>query len=98
MTSNTFKSIWAVVAGFLTVIILSVATDMVLESTGILPSQSRPELFTGLLLLLAFVYRSIYAMVGGYVTATLAPTNTMRHVTILGILGTLGGIAGVAAG
>ncbi len=35
---NTFKSIGAVVVGFLTVFILSVVTDKVLENLGYFPS------------------------------------------------------------
>jgi hypothetical protein len=37
---NTLKSIGAVVGGFLTVVILSVGTDTVLEQMGIFPSIS----------------------------------------------------------
>lgn len=43
MNMNTFKSIGAVVAGFLTVVVLSVGTDFILESLGIFPPQSEPS-------------------------------------------------------
>lgn len=95
---NVFKSIGAVLAGFIAVFILSVGTDMILETLGIFPPQSEPKLFIGWMLVVAFIYRSIYAIIGGYVTAMLAPYSPMRHVLALGILGTIGGVAGVIAG
>ena len=48
--------------------------------------------------MIAFLYRSAYAVLGGYITAILAPSNPMKHVKILGVIGTLGGIAGIFAG
>jgi uncharacterized membrane protein len=97
MNRNILKSIGAVLAGFLTVFILSVATDALLEYIGVLPAQTE-GLFDTKLLVLALAYRSLYAMLGGYVTARLAPSNTMRHVAILGVLGTIGGIVGIFVG
>jgi hypothetical protein len=34
--------------------------------------------------LLALVYRTVYGILGGYVTARLAPRAPMRHALILG--------------
>ena len=73
-------------------------TDWLLENTGIFPPPSDQGLFVTWMLALALLYRSVYAVVGGYITARLAPNHTMRHVTVLAVLGTLGGIAGVVAG
>lgn len=92
------KSIGAVFAGFVTVAGLSVLTDFILESLGVFPPPSDEGLYVTWMLALAFIYRSVYAIVGGYVAALLAPSKPMRHVAILGILGTLGGIAGAVAG
>ena len=92
------KSIGAVLAGFLTVVILSVGTDFVLEKLGIFPPQTEPGLFITWMLIVAFVYRSVYTLADGYVTASLAPNNSMRHVIILGSIGTVAGIAGVIIG
>ncbi|MBI5456691.1 hypothetical protein HY969_03030 [Candidatus Kaiserbacteria bacterium] len=92
------KSIFAVVAGFLTVVVLSMGTDMVLEKTGIFPPPSEMGLFVTWMLALALFYRTIYTILGGYVTAWLAPQNAMKHVWTLAALGQLGGIAGVIAG
>jgi hypothetical protein len=98
MNKKTLKSIGAVIAGFATVAILSVATDAVLEGMHILPPQTQPQAYDSWMLLLALAYRSVYAVVGGYVTAALAPSKPMKHVKILAILGTVGGILGVVAG
>lgn len=94
---NILKSIGAVVAGFLTVAVLSVGTDTVLEKAGILPVQSM-GLFITWMLVMAFAYRAVYTVLGGYVTAWLAPSAPMKHVWVLAALGQLGGIAGVFAG
>jgi len=95
---SILKSIGAIIAGFATVFILSVTTDTVLEKVGIFPPPSEMGLFVTWMLVSAFVYRSVYAVVGGYVTAWLAPASPMRLVGILGVLGTIGGIMGVIAG
>ena len=65
------RSIWAVVAGFLAVVILSLATDVVMHLLHIFPPLGQAmsnELFAW-----ATIYRTIYAIVGSYITARLAP-------------------------
>lgn len=98
MNKTILKSIGAIVAGFAIVAILSIATDTVLEKLGIFPPVSEHGLFITWMLVLALVYRSVYTVVGGYVTAKLAPNNPMRHIIILMVLGGVGGIAGAVAG
>src|SRR5258708_16431341 len=44
---------------------------------GIFPQLSEPQSFTASLLLLATAYRSIYGVVGSYLTASLAPYRPM---------------------
>lgn len=97
MSKNTFKSIGAVLAGFVLVVVLSIVTDMILEAAGIFPSPTE-GLFITWMLVLALFYRTVYTVLAGYVTAALAPTNPKRHVMILGIIGTLAGVGGVVAG
>ena len=92
------KSAGAVVAGFLTVVVLSTGTDAILEAAGIFPPASDAGLFVTWMLAVALAYRTVYTVLGGYVTAWLAPQNPMKHVWVLAILGQLGGIAGVIAG
>lgn len=86
MNKILLKNIWAVVAGFLVIIILSVATDFILE-----------KFVVTINLVLALIYRSIYTIVGGFITAKLSATNPMRQVYIsaaIGLaLGTLGAVA-----
>jgi hypothetical protein len=89
---NTLKSIWAIFAGFIIVAILSVVTDMIFSLFDIFPIMTNFSLFV------AFIYRSIYTIVGGYVTASLAPNKPMRHVIILGYIGTFFAIVGVIVG
>lgn len=95
---NILKSIGAVLAGFLTVAILSVATDALLEAVGVMAPATHPEATTQGMLALALLYRSVYTVLGGYITARLAPTSPMKHVVALMILGGLGGIGGVVNG
>ncbi len=92
---SKLKSVAAVLAGFVTVVILSTGTDFVLEAAGIFPPQSDPGAYTGFMLFWALVYRCVYTVAGGYVTAGLAPDRHMRHAVILGIIGTVAGTVGV---
>ncbi|MGX5817112.1 hypothetical protein ACWKWU_02890 [Chitinophaga lutea] len=96
MKTHTWKSIGAIVAGFATVVVLSILTDFILESAGIFPPPGN-GLYITWMLLLALAYRTVYTVIGGYVTAALAPSRPMRHARILGIVGTIAGIAGVFA-
>ena len=84
MNKSIFKSIGAVLAGFLVIVTLSVGTDTILEQTGVLP---RGALFDTGLLLLALMYRSLYSVIGAYITARLAPNRPMRHALALGVWG-----------
>lgn len=92
--AKIWRSIFAVVAGFLTVFILSVLTDFILETIGVFPSAS-DGLFVTWMLVLALFYRSVYAIAGGYITAKLAPHKPMKHVWILAIIGTVFAVLGI---
>jgi peptidoglycan/LPS O-acetylase OafA/YrhL len=78
------RRILSVAAGLVAVVVLSVGTDAVLHQMGVLPYG--PLYDTGLLLL-ATTYRSVYTVLGGYITAGLAPDRPMRHALALGVLG-----------
>jgi hypothetical protein len=97
MNKNTIKSIGAVLAGFITVFALSVVTDTILVKLGVFPPQNDPGSSLPWMLMLALIYRSIYAIVGFYVAATLAPSRPMRHAIILGIIGLVFAILGMIA-
>ncbi len=89
------KSIWAVIAGFITVVILSIGTDFILESLGLFPPQSEPAAYTAGMLMIALIYRCLYTITGGWVTARLAPDRPVRHAILLGCVGMVAGTVGV---
>lgn len=89
------RSIGAVLAGFLACFILSIGTDVVLHAAGVFPLWGQP--MSDALFVLATIYRTIYTVAAGYITARLAPNSPMKHVWILGIIGLLAAIAGTAA-
>ena len=93
---SILKSIGAVLAGAIVGIVLSLATDILLRQLHIFPSLSQP-MTDSRLLALATLYRTLYGVIGAYVTAWLAPSRPMLHAFILGILGELASIAGLVA-
>jgi hypothetical protein len=90
------RSVIAVVAGFATVVVLSIAADAVLHALKVYPPPEQ-GLHDPLLNLLALAYRSVFTVAGGWVTARLAPRAPLRHAFILGVLGLVAGTAGVIA-
>lgn len=94
--NNTLKSMGAVLAGFLTVFVLSTVTDFILEGLGVFPPIAE-GLFITWMLALALAYRTVYTILGGYVTAKLAPNKPMRHTLILAFIGTAAGTLGLVA-
>jgi hypothetical protein len=89
------RRIGAVAAGFFATFILSIATDIVLHRTGVFPAWGQP--MSDALFILATGYRVIYTIVGGYITARLAPDRPMAHVWVLGVLGFVAAVAGTIA-
>jgi hypothetical protein len=93
------KSIWrsvrAVVAGFLVVVALSTATDAVLHAAGIFPALAK-SMSNGLFAL-ATAYRTLYGILGSYVTAWLAPNEPIKHSLIGAAIGTVIATAGAIA-
>ena len=83
---NILKSIGAILAGMVFIVVTHTATDFVLESLGIFP-QPGQGFNTTWMVVTATIYRSIYTVGGGYVTAVLAPEPRMRYVLILGLIG-----------
>jgi hypothetical protein len=83
---NILKGIGAILAGMIFIVVTHTATDLVLESLGIFP-QPNEGFNTTWMVVTATIYRSIYTVGGGYVTAVLAPEPKMRYVLILGIIG-----------
>ncbi len=80
------RSTLAVLVGFISVAVLSLGTDQVLHVLEVYPPWGQPMYAMGLNLV-ALAYRCVYTVLGGYLTAALAPRNPMRHVLILGAIG-----------
>ena len=92
---RVFQSIGAVVAGFIAVVALSMGADYIAESTGVLPRPERLEDYTNVHWAIAAAYRTAFNVVGGYVTARLAPMKPVTHGIVLGCIGFAGAMAGV---
>ena len=89
------RSVAAVVAGALTGIVLSIGTDALLRAAGVLPAPG--EVAPSAALLAATAYRTIYGVLGAWLTARLAPYRPMIHVLVLGALGLAANCAGTVA-
>jgi len=89
------KSIWAVVAGVLTIIVVTTVVDIVLHAAGVFPPMDQP--IDDGLALLATSYRVVISVAGAWLTARLAPDKPMKHAVILGVVGTVLGLVGAAA-
>src|SRR5213078_4581382 len=79
-----WRSVGAVVAGFVVVFVLSVGTDQVLHVLKVYPPWGEP--MAGALYVMATAYRIVYTILGGYITARLAPDAPVRHALILGLV------------
>ncbi|HMJ24931.1 MAG TPA: hypothetical protein VK475_03850, partial [Pyrinomonadaceae bacterium] len=91
---HILQSIGAVFAGLVAVFVLSLGTDVVLHATGIYPPWLKP--MSTPLWILATTYRVVYGVVGGYITARLAPNRPIGHALALGFVGLALSIAGAA--
>ena len=93
--TSTGRSVWAVFAGFLVVVVLSMGTDAVMHATGVFPPFGEP--MSDGRFLLATVYRVVYAILGSYLTARLAPQRPMKHALVGGVIGLVLASVGAAA-
>ena len=89
------RRIGAVLAGMLAGIILSLGTDVVLHAIGYFPPWGQPVADAPLLW--ATVYRTLYAVLGSYIAARLAPDRPMQHALALGVVGLVVSIVGTVA-
>jgi peptidoglycan/LPS O-acetylase OafA/YrhL len=84
-TRRVLRSVGAVLAGLLANIVLAGAIDAALRATGTYPPMFQP--MADHLWALALTTRIVFAVVGGFLTARLAPpppARPMRHVMVLG--------------
>jgi len=90
---STIRSVWSGVAGIVAGVVLTVVTDTVLEQTGVLVvTPFDKNSFT--LILIVVLYRTIYNILGSYITARLAPSNPMKHVMVVGTIGVVVNLVG----
>ena len=89
------KSVWAVVAGVLVIIVVTTLVDILLHVTGVFPPMGQP--IDDALALLATSYRIVIGVGGAWHTARLAPDKAMKHAMILGYVGVVLALVGVVA-
>lgn len=89
------KSIWAVVAGVLFIIVVTSLVDIALHAAGVFPPWNQP--IDDNLALLATSYRIVIGVAGAWLTAKLAPHKPMKHAMILGFVGVALGLVGLLA-
>jgi hypothetical protein len=94
-TRRWLRSTGAVLAGFAAVFALSTFGDVVLHAAGYYPNDGTVGSDENLAVALA--YRTVFTILGGFVTAWLAPSRPLRHAIILGVIGTVAGLIGVIA-
>lgn len=93
---TALKSIGAVFAAFLFVVVTSTVTDVVMHATGVFPPMDAPPM-SDALFGFAFAYRTVFTVLSGTLAARLAPGRPMAHAVALGVIGTLAGTAGAVA-
>lgn len=89
------RSVWALFLGFVVVVLLSLGTDLALHAAGIYPELGKR--MSDALFVAATIYRTLYSVVGSYVTARFAPNRPMQHALLGGAIGlvlaTIGAVA-----
>ncbi|HEV8121361.1 MAG TPA: hypothetical protein VGQ67_10235 [Candidatus Polarisedimenticolia bacterium] len=87
------RSIGALVAGFLFIIVITTLVDLMLHALGVFPGAGQP--LDDRLALLATSHRIVISVAGAWLTAWLAPANPMKHALVLGAIGAFFGLVGV---
>jgi len=96
--NNLLRNIGAVLAGLVAIFVLDIGTDNALRAVGIFPaiefSTPKYPRLSDLFDLFATIYRAVYAIIGCYITARLAPNRPMQHALVLGLMGVVLNTAG----
>jgi hypothetical protein len=82
---NILRSIGAVLAGLVVVVVLSEGLDIVIREAGL--AADKEGAWDDGMLTVAFIYRSLAGVCGGFVAAALAPEKPMVHAIVLGVIG-----------
>ena len=91
---HTLRSIGAVLAGMVVGIAITLGTDQLLHIAGVFPPWGQSMVGYDGALLLATAYRVVYAILGSYITARLAPNRPMLHALIGGVIGVIASTVG----
>jgi hypothetical protein len=89
------RSIVAVVSGFVFIASFSFGTDLALRAAMPLLFETNGRTDSVAVLLLTIGYVGLYATLGCYLAARLAPRRPMGHALALGLLGLLFNAAGI---
>jgi len=89
------RSVVAVLAGFVTILVTHTGTDAVLHATGVFPPAG--QTMSDALFVFAASYRFVFSVFGAYVTARLAPARPLKHALVLGSIGVALSLAGLLA-
>jgi FtsH-binding integral membrane protein len=79
------RSVGAVFFGMIVVIVLSIGTDALLRTIGVFPRGG--QRMSDAQFVIATVYRIVFGIIGGFVTAVLAPARPMQHALFYGFVG-----------
>lgn len=90
-----WRSVVALLAGFVVVVVLSLGTDLILHAARIFPPLGQG--MSNGLFVLATVYRTVYGILGSYITARMAPYRPMLHALAGGVVGLVISTAGAVA-
>lgn len=94
-TRRPLRSLGAVLAGFLFIVLTHLGTDVAMHATGVFPPWFQP--MSDKLWGLALAYRIVLSIAGSYLTVRLAPARPMAHALALGVVGLVLSIVGAAA-
>ena len=83
------RSVWAVLAGFVLIGLLSFGTDSIMHALSPWAYDDKGGTMNLPILVVSMIYSAVYGLVGCYVAARLAPSNPMKHALILGLIGVL---------
>src|SRR5262245_50902440 len=89
------RSVGAVFDELIAVIVITTVTDLILHAVGVFPPLG--QAMSSSAALIATAYRILYGILGGYITAWLAPDRPVFHALVLGGVGLLLSIIGAAA-
>ncbi len=88
------RSIAAVVAGLVFIVVSHSVTDRILEGLGIF-TPPEAGFHTTWMVVTATLYRTVFSIAGCYLAAALAPDRPMLHSMVLGLIGFVA--SGIAA-